>query len=129
MEGGWGGEDNLDIDPFFQDMGDYHLSDDSSLIDAGHDEDVPVDLDGLPRLVGGAPDMGAYEKQSLLRLSARSGDGRVYLAWRVLGDNPALASFAISSTIAPHGGTAYLPLWVLFGIWSGEVKLAEVDGA
>ncbi|HUU96658.1 MAG TPA: choice-of-anchor Q domain-containing protein, partial [Phycisphaerae bacterium] len=67
VEGGWTGtgSDNTDTDPLFDDPdnGDYHLTGDSPCIDAGDNNAVSVitDLDGKPRIVGDAVDMGAYE--------------------------------------------------------------------
>jgi hypothetical protein len=108
----WPGEGNLNVTPDFQAAGDYHLSTASPLIDAGHDTGVGLDLDGLPRPAGDAPDIGAYEVQSLLHLSARPGDERIYLTWRVVGHHPVWASFAISLTAAPSGSTVYAPTLV-----------------
>jgi hypothetical protein len=67
VQGGFGGEGNLDVLPGFADWanGDYHLSADSPLIDAGDPKFVSgpghVDLDGDPRVVAAAVDMGADE--------------------------------------------------------------------
>jgi len=45
--------------------GDFHLRSDSPAIDVGDDSvvEVEVDLDGNPRIVGGAIDLGAFERQ------------------------------------------------------------------
>jgi hypothetical protein len=60
---------NIDLAPLFVDhaAGDYHLQADSPCIDAGT-SDVPdppglpaTDFDGNDRVIGSAPDMGAYE--------------------------------------------------------------------
>jgi parallel beta-helix repeat protein len=60
---------NIDANPLFVDpaAGDYHLQADSPCIDAGT-SDVPdppglpaTDFDGNDRVIGSAPDMGAYE--------------------------------------------------------------------
>jgi hypothetical protein len=112
VEGEWPGTENLAADPSFRAVDDYHLSSDSPVIDAGHDGTVAVDLDGLPRPVGGAPDMGAYELQALLYLSAWPGNQRAHLAWQLLSDHPALFSFAISCTVSPHGSTAFPPFLI-----------------
>lgn len=109
VEGGWLGQGNLDADPSFRAVDDYHLSPGSPVINAGRDEGIAVDLDGLPRLVGRAPDMGAYERQSLLNLSAWPGDGQIHLAWQATASDSALASFAISYTVGPGGGPADQP--------------------
>lgn len=58
---------NLDaLDPLFVDAanGDLHLTPSSPMIDAGHPQtpDLPAtDLDGVPRVLGAAVDIGAYE--------------------------------------------------------------------
>lgn len=58
---------NLDaLDPLFVDAanGDLHLTAGSPMIDAGHPQttDLPAtDLDGVPRVLGAAVDIGAYE--------------------------------------------------------------------
>lgn len=48
------------VDP---EHGDFHEAAGSSTIDAGNAQDAPGpnDLDGLPRVMGSAPDVGAYE--------------------------------------------------------------------
>jgi hypothetical protein len=63
------GEGNISLDPLFVDLAgeDYHLRPSSPCIDAGSNDapDLPdVDLDGYPRVVGSAVDMGAYEVQT-----------------------------------------------------------------
>ncbi|UCG57095.1 MAG: right-handed parallel beta-helix repeat-containing protein [Phycisphaerales bacterium] len=70
VQGGWPGEDNIDIDPLFADT-DYHLSPASPCIETGDNGAVPpgitTDLDGNPRIVDAdgddiaVVDMGAYE--------------------------------------------------------------------
>ena len=61
------GGGNSAADPLFVNPGggDFHLSAGSPAIDAGADDpqNGPVDLDGKPRKLGAAPDMGAYEFQ------------------------------------------------------------------
>jgi hypothetical protein len=75
VQGGWPGTGNIDTDPCFVQSGywdvnsawiygDYHLLFGSPCIDAGDNTSVPAntcDLDGNPRIVGTAVDMGAYE--------------------------------------------------------------------
>ena len=63
-----GGAGNLSGDPQFVNAaeGDFHLNTNSPCINAGDNSLVPVavDLDGNPRIVGGAVDLGAYEFQT-----------------------------------------------------------------
>jgi hypothetical protein len=58
---------NLNVDPLFASSSDRHLQPDSPAIDTGRSAVQPnestTDRDGLPRLVGAATDMGAYEVQ------------------------------------------------------------------
>jgi parallel beta-helix repeat protein len=82
IEGGWPGPDNLDTEPGFAVpgywfdpagsdgagpdwiSGDYHLKTDSPCIDAGIVEpagNVAIDIDGQPRILGAAPDLGCDE--------------------------------------------------------------------
>jgi predicted outer membrane repeat protein len=69
VEGGFPGTGNIAMDPQFEDEtnGDYHLATGSACIDAGTNV-VPglpaIDLDGLPRIVSGTVDIGAYELQA-----------------------------------------------------------------
>jgi len=64
IHGGWAGIGNIDADPLFADV-DGRLSPGSPCIDAGDNSAVTVttDLDGNPRIVGTAVDMGAFEAQ------------------------------------------------------------------
>jgi subtilisin family serine protease len=74
--GGWPGSSNINADPHFVGPGywdangtwvdgDYHLLPNSPCINTGDPNYVPepneTDLDGLPRVIGGRIDMGAYE--------------------------------------------------------------------
>ena len=65
VEGGYPGIGNVDLDPLFVSPAgsDYHLTAVSPLIDAGANDPLlpATDLDGNPRIMGGAVDMGAYE--------------------------------------------------------------------
>jgi predicted outer membrane repeat protein len=66
IEGGYPGMGNMNVDPLFENpaANDYRLAVNSPLIDAG-DASHPLvpaqDLDGNPRVIGDAIDMGAYE--------------------------------------------------------------------
>jgi hypothetical protein len=87
ISGGWLGTGNIDHNPYFvapgywdfngtpsdtkDDVwfdGDYHLLSQSPCINAGDPGYLPepneTDLDGLPRVIGGRVDMGAYEFDS-----------------------------------------------------------------
>jgi len=57
---------NIDHDPLFPGLNDYHLQNNSPCIDRGNPATAPPDdLDGMPRPNPGTnPDMGAYENQS-----------------------------------------------------------------
>jgi hypothetical protein len=103
----WSGDGNLNVDPVFRAPGDYHLDVGSPVINGGRDEGVVTDLDRNPRLVGIAPDIGAYELQSLIGLSAWPGDRKIHLVWWLAGHDPFVASFAISVTISPQGTVSY----------------------
>ncbi len=57
------GPGNITADPRFVSATDLHLQATSPAIDAGVPDPLsaPVDLEGAPRVVGAAPDLGAYE--------------------------------------------------------------------
>ena len=67
IQGGWSGEGNINSDPLFADPCDanFHLRLRSPCINAGDNSALPplvkTDLDGKPRIIGRAVDMGAYE--------------------------------------------------------------------
>ena len=67
IQGGWPGEGNINADPLFADPCDanFRLRPRSPCINAGDNAAVPpsvtTDLDGRPRIIGRAVDMGAYE--------------------------------------------------------------------
>ncbi len=68
--GGFEGEGNLDADPLFVDSAssNYRLRRESPCIDAGTRgiSDLPrTDMNGIRRVIGPAPDMGAYEHSKL----------------------------------------------------------------
>ncbi len=52
---------NIDADPLFVGLFDYHLSAGSPCIDTGTDAGVYTDIDGQSRPSGAGYDMGAYE--------------------------------------------------------------------
>ena len=66
-------EDNLNTDPLFLDAveGDFHLQPISAMVNAGTSTvpDPPglplTDREGVPRTLGGAPDIGAYESSQV----------------------------------------------------------------
>jgi hypothetical protein len=59
----------FNIDPLFDSVNnqslyyDFHLKTGSPAIDAGINTGILYDLDGNPRFVGSATDLGCYEKQ------------------------------------------------------------------
>jgi hypothetical protein len=60
VEGGWPG--NINADPLFVGVGDYHLTSGSPCIDAGTSDGAPAyDINGDGRPFGAGYDMGAYE--------------------------------------------------------------------
>jgi hypothetical protein len=66
VQGGYTGIGNLNADPLFVNAagGDFHLQSGSPCREAGTTSapDLPAtDLEGAPRVIGNAPDMGAYE--------------------------------------------------------------------
>ncbi|MBK7383073.1 MAG: T9SS type A sorting domain-containing protein [Flavobacteriales bacterium] len=66
--GSWPGIGNIDLPPGFVSGTDYHLTSSSPCLAQGDTSDpYPVDLDGLLRPMpnGTAPDMGAYEEQTM----------------------------------------------------------------
>ena len=83
------GTGNISADPQFPAPANFRLAPASPCIDTGANQSgIPLgdhDVDGAPRIVHGAPDMGAYEyRESLLSIS-NSGD-MVLCLWSVLPD-------------------------------------------
>lgn len=70
--------------------GDYHLEVDAQAVNAGNaafSSGVTVDHDGEARVVGSAPDMGAYEEQSVVLALEEDdrGQQRQNLRWTTIG--------------------------------------------
>ena len=61
IKGGWPGEGNIDENPLFIGLYDYHLRPESPCVDAGTDGGVYRDIDGQTRPSGSGFDMGADE--------------------------------------------------------------------
>ena len=72
---GTGSAGNLNVDPLFVGPEDFHLRSDSSLIEQGVVSPTgglsATDIEGNPRVMGSAPDIGAYE--FLLRVYPKEG--------------------------------------------------------
>ena len=69
LQESWPGENNIVLDPLFDDMYLYTSSEDSPCVDTGSDAasesvGLKVDLGGNPRYVGESVDIGAWEFQS-----------------------------------------------------------------
>jgi len=85
IQGGWPGEGNIDTDPCFVDVSDddYHIRWFSNCINTGDPnyaaEPNETDLDGLPRIIGGRVDMGAYEFNHAP--IANAGSNQTVYAW------------------------------------------------
>lgn len=103
---------NMSVNPRFTDMAgnDYRLQPDSPCINQGDNAAVStegmIDLDGNPRIVDGAVDVGAYECQSdmapadVTEFAATPDDGQVALSWT----NPDDADFAGVKVLRKEGG-------------------------
>ena len=73
IEGGYGGEGNINADPLFAGDGDYHLYLSSPCVDSGTDAGVYIDIEGRSRPLRAGFDMGAYEYPECI-----DGDGDGY---------------------------------------------------
>ncbi len=86
-----GGTGNITNHPGFvcRDAGNYHLLASSVCMDAGNNEYAAgeVDLDGRPRILGGAVDMGAYESRPNLLSNPEFeiGSGASIASWNAWG--------------------------------------------
>jgi predicted outer membrane repeat protein len=139
VEGGWRGEGNIDADPCFVEPeywadvndpniivepndpnavwveGDYHLLADSPCINAGDPDYIAepneTDLDGLPRVIGGRIDMGAYEFNHIP--VADAGPNQTVYAWI---DGIAEVTLDGSGSYDPDGQPlGYLWSWTVDG--------------
>jgi len=61
VQGGWPGEGNIDEDPLFAGVADYHILAGSPCIDSGTDAGITIDMDGDVRPYFSGFDMGADE--------------------------------------------------------------------
>jgi len=127
------GEGNLDADPMFISpaAGNFRLQCHSPAIDAGNDALVPteakLDLDGNPRIVGAAVDLGAYERQSITGPADLNCDGvingldlGILLAnWSIPPDAPGCGGvLPCPADINGDGFVNGLDLGVLLGNWT-----------
>jgi predicted outer membrane repeat protein len=85
VQGGWPGEGNIDVNPFFTNTSDYQLSDSSLCIGAGIDSmniggiwyyAPPTDMGGNPRPnpTGTFPDLGAWESDFIVGIRVSESD-------------------------------------------------------
>jgi len=134
----WGNEDNTPFGnapiiapPRFvnPDGEDYHLSPGSPAIDAGAEVGIRDDIDGHPRPLGVAPDVGADEFPAALRLTKHS-----VPAWAEMGQPLNYTIFvtntgfvtltlAITDTLPPGVSPSGLRVWAATipapgGVWS-----------
>lgn len=115
------GVGNISAAPAFEGGASYRPVVGSPGIDAAADAEwmtAATDLDGMPRRIGGAPDMGAYENSPVHYV--RTGGSRVwpYLTWA-----SATKSLAEAAAVARKGDT----VWVDDGEYSlsGELTLTQ----
>ncbi|MBN1488237.1 MAG: right-handed parallel beta-helix repeat-containing protein, partial [Anaerolineae bacterium] len=117
IAGGWPGQDNLNIKPEFKGQVNYHLEDDSPLINMGATIAITQDLEGNPRSIDGRPDIGAYEVQTpTFPLYARAEDRRIDLNWQIPYTLSELHSFAIVYTLSPPGSLSVILPATITGI-------------
>jgi hypothetical protein len=117
---------NVNIDPMFEDSAarNYHLKSDSVLIDAG--AAVPaivgpgtIDLDRLPREMGAALDIGAYE------YSDRSGTANPMLDIKINGSDGPIDlhrsdTADVSLSLISNGDTNQADWWIV-GVSPGDI--------
>jgi|GEM_PF-2400689 len=71
IKGGWTGTGNIDIDPLFVAIDDFHLQPNSPCIDTGTLIGAPLfDIEGKPRPIGMNIDLGVYETGSPAEFTA-----------------------------------------------------------
>lgn len=85
IDGGWGGEGNINSFPYFVNVavGDHRLADHSPCIGAGTSLGAPgADMDGNPRPVpaGSNPDLGAYENSLAFPAVRPVGHNKYYVS-------------------------------------------------
>jgi len=92
-DGSLDGGGDFTNEPAFVDLssGDFHLQFNSPCINTGNNAYVSTstDLDGNPRIIGGAVDLGAYEAQPLLHYVALNGTNPIppYTSWATAATN------------------------------------------
>lgn len=113
------GGNNLDQDPHFKlpvtsiptITGDLRLGPGSPAINTGDNQyvvDVPYDLDGRPRIINDAVDMGAYESVHIIQVS-KTGNGEDGLSWTT-----AFTNVQEALAVVPSGGE----IWVAEGVYT-----------
>jgi hypothetical protein len=127
------GTGNLDADPMFvaPAAGNFHLQCHSPVINAGNDALVPpgvkIDLDGNPRIVGPAVDLGAYERQSITAPADLNCDGIVngldlgilLINWSIPPGSPGCGGvLPCPSDLNGDGQANGLDLGILLGNWT-----------
>ena len=116
------GTGNISADPMFRAPSNFRLGPSSPCIDAGIDGyDTPGahDLDGAPRIVHGAVDMGAYEYRESFLSCSNSGD-MVLCMWNVLPDEA--YRFERSTNLE---SADWIPIYEMYGGNSSSVEFLD----
>ncbi len=129
LQGGWDGSGNINCPPQMVDPegGDFHLLDGSACIGrATTTIGLETDLDGNPRVQGGAPDMGAYEApESFSQGPLEIDSSRFYINWMAAegGDGSSWEKAFNSISDALNSVWQGDELWAAQGTYSEAVIL------